>query len=225
MATSTPQGATYVPAPICPSNPDLPECTDQTACGGLCEADQPLPDGNTNYNINNCAGGYDVFQKICGGQGATAEPTASSQGATFVAVTTCPSNPDLAECTAQTACGGLCEADRPLPDGNTNFDINNCGGHDVFQKTCGGQGATAEPTSTPQGATYVPAPTCPSNPDLPECTEQTACGGLCEADQPLPDGNMNYNINNCGGGYDVFQKICGGQVTSQPTPRPTASPP
>jgi len=92
----------------------------------------------------------------------------------------------------------------------------------VFQKTCGGQGATAEPTAaTPQGATYVPAPTCPSNPDLPECTDQTACGGLCEADRPLPDGNTNYNINNCAGGYDVFQKLCGGQgATAEPTPTP-----
>merc|ERR1712157_265082 len=91
---------------------------------------------------------------------------------------------------------------------------------------------TSEPTPSPisqpvQGATYVPAPTCPSDPDLPECTDQTACGGLCEADRPLPDGNTNYNINNCAGGYDVFQKICGGQVTvptPSPTPIPTPSP-
>merc|ERR1719191_1080893 len=106
-----------------------------------------------NYDINNC-GGYDVFQKVCGGQGTTAEPTPNpttatpppAQGATFEAVTTCPANADLPECTDQTACGGLCEADQTLPDGNTNFDINNCGGYDVFQKVCGGQGATAEPT-------------------------------------------------------------------------------
>merc|ERR1711953_555685 len=194
------QGATFVPVTNCPANADLPESTAQTACGDLCEADRPLPDGNTNYDINNC-GGYDVFQKTCGGQGTSAEPTPSptvatpppAQGATFVPVTNCPANPDLPECTAQTVCGDLCEADQPLPDGNTNYEINNCGsGYDVFQKTCGGQ--TAEPPSMPtaQVATFVPVTNCPVNADLPECTAQTACGDLCEADQPLPDGNTNY---------------------------------
>ena len=33
-------------------------------------------------------------------------------------------------------------------------------------------------------------------------------GELCEADQILPDGNANYEINNCGG-YDVFKCIRG----------------
>ena len=31
---------------------------------------------------------------------------------------------------------------------------------------------------------------------------------LCEADKRLPDGNGNYDINNCGGdngGFDVFR--------------------
>jgi len=265
------QGVTFVPVTNCPANADLPECTAQTACGDLCEADQPLPDGNTNFDINNCPGGYDVFQKTCGSQGTTAEPTSTptavtpppAQGATFVPVTNCPANADLPECTAQTACGDLCEADQPLPDGNTNYDINNCGGYDVFQKTCGPSfvpvtncPANADlPECTTQtacgdlceadqplpdgntnfdinncggydvfqktcGATFVPVTNCPANADLPECTDQTACGDLCEADQPLPDGNTNYDINNCGG-YDVFQKTCGGQGTSEPTPSPT----
>ena len=28
--------------------------------------------------------------------------------------------------------GELCQADRTLPDGNVQFDINNCGNYDVF---------------------------------------------------------------------------------------------
>ena len=32
----------------------------------LCEADKTLPDGNTDYNIDNCPGGYDVFRYISG---------------------------------------------------------------------------------------------------------------------------------------------------------------
>ena len=35
-----------------------------------------------------------------------------------------------------------------------------------------------------------------------------AHGELCEADDTLPDGQTNYDIDNCGGGsgaYDVFR--------------------
>ena len=40
-------------------------------------------------------------------------------------------------------------------------------------------------------------------------------GSLCEADQPLPDGNPNFEINNCNdeggdGNYDVFVCFKGG---------------
>ena len=49
----------------CPADPDLKECTSHMMNGEFCEADQRLPDGNTNYNINNC-GNYDVFKCIIG---------------------------------------------------------------------------------------------------------------------------------------------------------------
>ena len=32
---------------------------------------------------------------------------------------------------------------------------------------------------------------------------------LCEADKTLPDGNANYDIDNCPGRYDVFRYIRG----------------
>ena len=32
---------------------------------------------------------------------------------------------------------------------------------------------------------------------------------LCEADRPLPDGNANFDINNCPGGYDIFKCVKG----------------
>jgi len=218
------QSATFVPVTNCPSNPDLPECTAQMACGDLCEADRVLPDGNTDYNIDNC-GGYDVFEKVCNGQG-TPQPISTNppgQGATFAPVSNCPPSPaNLPECTAQMACGDVCEADRTLPDGNTNYNIDNCGSYDVFEKVCGQ--ATPQPVTTrppSQGATFSPVTNCPSNADLPECTAQTACGELCEADRTLPDGNTNYDINNCGG-YDVFEKVCGGQGTPQPVTPPPA---
>ena len=50
-----------VPFSECPSDPNLSECTFNMATDALCEADQPLPDGTTNYNIDNCYG-YDVFR-------------------------------------------------------------------------------------------------------------------------------------------------------------------
>ena len=46
----------------CPANAaTMPECTHNVATGTLCEADQPLPDGTTTYDVNNC-GAYDVFE-------------------------------------------------------------------------------------------------------------------------------------------------------------------
>ena len=47
--------------------------------------------------------------------------------------TECPSDPDLAECTRAMSHGELCEADQTLPDGNSNFEVNNCGNSDVFK--------------------------------------------------------------------------------------------
>ena len=47
--------------------------------------------------------------------------------------TECPSDSDLAECTRTMSHGELCEADQTLPDGNSNVDVNNCGGYDVFK--------------------------------------------------------------------------------------------
>ena len=45
----------------------------------------------------------------------------------------CPSNPDLPECTSFMAPGTLCEADERLPNGHSFFDVDNCGGYDVFR--------------------------------------------------------------------------------------------
>ena len=40
----------------------LPECSYSIKENHLCEADQKLPDGNENFNVNNCAAFYDVFR-------------------------------------------------------------------------------------------------------------------------------------------------------------------
>ena len=51
---------------------------------------------------------------------------------------------------------------------------------------------------------------CPDNSNLDECTHDMQENELCEADVvPLPDGNKNVGIDNCGN-YDVF-KCTGGK--------------
>ena len=41
-------------------------CSHSMNHNDLCEADGPLPDGNTNFDINNCPGNYDVFKCVKG---------------------------------------------------------------------------------------------------------------------------------------------------------------
>ena len=45
---------------------NLPDCSHNLDDDALCEADSALPDGNSNHDINNCPGGYDVFK--CAGK-------------------------------------------------------------------------------------------------------------------------------------------------------------
>jgi len=113
----------------------LNECSTSMSNGELCEADRALPDGQSNYDINNC-GYYDVFRYVCG---SDSEPEC-----TYVALleSECPSDNGryLPKCrTEDINDGDLCEANRALPDGRSNYDINNCGYYDVFRKTCGSQ--------------------------------------------------------------------------------------
>ena len=62
----------FATAATCPNATEmdlLEECTD-VSCGGHCYATRTLPNGNSNYNINNClAGGkyYSIFIRICNG--------------------------------------------------------------------------------------------------------------------------------------------------------------
>ena len=54
---------------------------------------------------------------------------------------------------------------------------------------------------------------CPSNViaiyKLPECDHSMSNGELCEANRPLPDGNKNYNVDNCKTHTDVFKCVKG----------------
>ena len=45
------------------------------------------------------------------------------------------------------------------------------------------------------------------------CSHGLNHNDLCEADGPLPDGNQNFDINNCPGKYDVFRCLKGKQTT------------
>ena len=40
---------------------------------------------------------------------------------------------------------------------------------------------------------------------LPECDSNMNENEFCEASQTLPDGNADFNVNNCPNHYDVFQ--------------------
>ena len=52
---------------------------------------------------------------------------------------------------------------------------------------------------------------CPQYPNvLPECSWDMHNNELCDADQTLPDGNINFEVDNCVQGeihFDVFKKI------------------
>lgn len=48
--------------------------------------------------------------------------------------------------------------------------------------------------------------------DLPNCSNGMSTYELCEANIRLPDGNDDYNVNNCGGafeGFNVFRYVGG----------------
>ena len=45
-----------------PSGCSLPECSYSMNQNGLCDANQILPNGDSNYDVNNCAGGHNVFR-------------------------------------------------------------------------------------------------------------------------------------------------------------------
>ena len=59
---------------------------------------------------------------------------------------------------------------------------------------------------------------CPCNENdltkckLPECSISMSNNELCEADQILPDGNGEYNINNCPANYDIFRCARGTKI-------------
>eukprot|EP00494_Astrolonche_serrata_P023607 UN23865 len=99
--------------------------------------------------------------------------------------------------------GELCQG--PLPNGERNVD--RCPGYyDLFRWNCGVKYCYFEPVDENE---------CPctdsdrSGCDLSDCTSSTLPGELCEADRKLPDGQLEYRINNCWGS-DVFRRNCEG---------------
>merc|ERR1712045_951413 len=100
--------------------------------------------------------------------------------------------------------GDLCEADRPLPNGNRNYNINNCGFFDVFRKVV----RSPDVPSVNLGWVGVTSSECPSDNgrSLPDCSRNMQVGALCAAVSRLPNDNRQYNINNCGS-FNVFRYI------------------
>ncbi len=66
-----------------------------------------------------------------------------------------------------------------------------------------------------EACVFVPVSNCPCTEqssdgcNLPECSSSMSDEDLCEADSPLPGGSLNYNVNNCPNGYDVFECVKG----------------
>ena len=61
----------------------------------------------------------------------------------------------------------------------------------------------------------MPVTECPQYPNvLPECSWDMDINDLCDADHTLPDGNNNFEVDNCIHGethFDVFKKITGNE--------------
>jgi len=166
-----------------------------------------------------CGGGLQTRTRSCSGSSCSGsanesracneQACADSEGCDWVPVgsSDCPSDDgkSLGQCTTNMSAGDLCEADLVLPNGNSNFDINNCGIYDVFRYECN-SATECVPTWKAVRTTE-----CPEKPDdLPDCraTESYQIGDLCEADRRLPNGDRNYEVNNCGTIYDVFRHTC-----------------
>merc|ERR1712045_190665 len=75
---------TPISASECPSDDgrNLPDCSTSMSEGELCEADSTLPNGSTNYNINNC-GSYDIFRYTCVSNVVTTEISTTQQTVSF----------------------------------------------------------------------------------------------------------------------------------------------
>jgi len=108
----------------------------------------PAPDkcyikngGTASYWFNTRTSTQDATmarQKLCKCAG-------SSPNCDWVAVSAseCPSDPDIGDCHDFMSPGQLCEADSVLPNGQTYYNINNCGAYDVFKYACNGPNSEA----------------------------------------------------------------------------------
>jgi len=242
-ATNEPGGGVTLPncdfvaliSSECPTDngESLPDCSWSMSNGDLCEADSTLPNGDSDFNVNNC-GNYDVFKYVCSVSTEQPVQTTLDAACNWVPVTQCPSDngKNLPNCHTNMSEGDLCEADTPLPNGNTNYNIDNCGGYDVFVFTCSSVQTTPPVETTQQVQTTesgtcdwvaVSSSECPGDngKSLPECSVNMSEGDLCEADKALPNGETNFNINNCGG-YDVFKYSCDVQTNCNYVPISTS---
>lgn len=122
----------------------------------------------------------------------------------------CPPNDynqlrNMEECTLDMRVGELCEADRALPDGNSDFNINNCGAFDVFRVVCDHEQVACNPNWIP-----IDSDDCPSYWDLmnrfPQCTTDMVIGDIC-SNQHYGMPNGLHFTRNCGN-LSVFRWQC-----------------
>merc|ERR1719228_309114 len=176
-----------------------------------------------------CGSGIQTKTRSCNGNGCVGSSTENrpcteeaceTQGCTFVEVeeADCPSDLQvmsvMKECNEPMSPGELCEADVPLPDGNSLFNVNNCpGSYDVFRYEC------SDTVSTTCEFIPIPERDCPSVTEasrMHDCHEGMFPGELCESDGVLPNGQDGNALDNCSG-YDVFRYVCS---DTSPPPSP-----
>jgi hypothetical protein len=111
----------------------------------------------------------------------------------------------------------------------------NCKAYEIAAVRCAGM-STRLITKHNYFATAATCPNANQMENIRSCST-VECGDYCLATSKLPDGNVNYNINNCvveSKKYNIFIRVCSGfalptlsptvKPTRKPTPNPTSQP-
>ena len=173
-----------IPTNECPCTVDddqgcdrLEECSYSMSSNDLCEADQILPDGNSNYDINNCLPSQDVFRYV----------------------------PYAVECAVDSDCpdgfscsGGYCDLKEPCLFKAISISECPCTDADI---------TSSDDDYWLRWLDY-------SDEDdtgcaAAKCHNSMFTNAICDAYGRLPDGNRNFEIDNCPGNNNVFKCVRG----------------
>eukprot|EP00492_Amphilonche_elongata_P000792 TRINITY_DN1455_c0_g1_i4.p1 TRINITY_DN1455_c0_g1~~TRINITY_DN1455_c0_g1_i4.p1 ORF type:complete len:173 (-),score=43.82 TRINITY_DN1455_c0_g1_i4:449-967(-) len=94
--------------------------------------------------------------------------------------------------------GELCEADRVLPNGRTDYNIDNCGDYDIFRYTCGEttEFPTSDPSSEPSKKPSMdPSSEPSSNPSKDPSSEPSSNPSMDPSSEPSSEPTMDPSSN------------------------------